>query len=79
MVAGISARNNFDQRLRDGEKSGKTWERALSAERHQLGMREIIGSLDDVEHLIGLFISPNLFIMLIESLSNPSLAVLWPL
>lgn len=51
----------------------------LRAERHQVEMREIIGSIDDVEGSIGLFISVKFSIMLNESLSKPSLADLWPL
>lgn len=36
----MSARKSFDERLRDGEKSGKTWEGALSAERRPSSDRD---------------------------------------
>ena len=53
----MPARRSFDERLRDGEKSDKRWERALSAERHQVEIGEITESIDDFERSIGFFIS----------------------
>lgn len=62
--------------LRDGEKSNKMWDRALDAERHQIEIGDITGSIYDVESSIGFFIPLNLSIMLIRSLSKLFLAIL---
>lgn len=49
--------------------------RLFSAERHQIVIREVIASIDDVERSMKLYVSLNSSIMLIKSLPRLSVAI----